>query len=169
MLVLALLPAACDRPPESYPPPGQRGPAAAAEGADAKMFVAMNDPYAESYIVKDVRGLEAGEWRWTGPEPTLHFVLETAENLLFRMEFSIAGATFKTTGPVTITFRVNGHELATEQYDSFGRKQFEKPVPAEWIEAGGDTIVSATIEPPWISPNNTKLGVILSRAGFVTE
>lgn len=169
MLAGVLLAAGCDRYPDSYPPPEQREPAAAAEGADAKMFVAMNDPYAESYIVKDIRGLEAGEWRWTGPEPTLHFVLDTAEKLRFRMEFSIAGATFKMTGPLTITFRVNGHKLATERYDSYGRKQFEKPVPAEWIEVGGDTIVSATIEPPWISSNNTKLGVILSRAGFVTE
>jgi hypothetical protein len=32
---------------------------------------------------------------------------------------------------------------------------------------GEDTIVMAHVEPVWVSPDGTKLGIILIRAGFV--
>ncbi len=166
LLLAAVL--GCNQYPESYPPPEQRTPPAPEETGDAKMFVAMNDPDAESYFIRDIRGLEAGQWRWTGPNPTLHFVLDRADGLKFVMDFSIAGATFETTGPVTLTFEINGRRLDSVRYDSYGRKHYEKEVPAGWIEPGADTIVSIRIDPVWVAPQTgTKLGIILQRAGFV--
>jgi hypothetical protein len=157
----------CGTQPEGYPPPEQREPLTAGEASEAKAFVAMNDAGAESYFVKDIRGLEGGQWRWTGPEPTLHFVLDKVENWKILIDFAVAGATFKDTGPVNVTVHVNDHLAAEEHYEEFGKKHIEEPVDPAWISAGGDTIVKMTVEPAWVSPNNTRLGVILVRAGFV--
>ena len=73
--------AACNRYPESCPPPEQRPSLTAEEAGEAKMFVAMNAADAEAYFVRDIRGLESGQWRWTGQEPTLHFIPDRTENL----------------------------------------------------------------------------------------
>ncbi len=170
VLATALLLAGCNQYPEEYPPPEQREALSAEEVGGEKTFVVANDPYAESFFIRDIRGLEAGQWRWTGAEPTFHFVLEKVENLKFVMGFSVAGATFKDTGPVTLRFFVNDQLLGEELYKEFGDKRFEKAVDPSWLEANGDTLVKVTIDPPWISPTNgTKLGVILTEAGFVEQ
>jgi len=158
----------CQRYPESYPPPEQRQPLTAAEAGEEKSFVEMNAADAASYFVRDVRGLEANQWRWTGQRPTLHFVLDQVENLKFVMDFAVAGAVLEQTGPLTVSFRINGRLLARETYATHGEKHFEKPVQASWLEAGGDTIVSAELDKVWVSPTDgVKLGIILKRAGFV--
>lgn len=161
---------ACNRYPESYPPPEQRAPLTAEQTGEAKMFVAASDANAESYFVRDIGGLEAGQWRWTGPNPTLHFVPDRRQGLKFVMDFAVASATYETTGPVTISWKVNGRPLATVRYEGHGDKHFEQAIPAEWIEAGEDVLVSASIRPVWKSPSDgAELGVIFSRAGLVPE
>ena len=166
-LMIAAAPA-CNRYPESYPPPEQRRELTAAEAGEAKSFVEMNDADAESYFIRDVRGLEANQWRWTGERPTLHFVLDSVENLKFAMDFAVAGAVIEQTGPLTVSFLVNGKLLDRIRYATHGEKHFEKPVDASWLEAGGDTIVSAELDKAWVSPaDGVKLGIILKRAGFV--
>jgi hypothetical protein len=169
-LAVTLLCAGCNQYPESYPPPEQREPLSAEEVGGEKTFVAANDPYAESFFIRDVRGLEAGQWRWTGAEPTFHFVLEKVENLKFVMGFSVAGATLKDTGPVTLKFFVNDRLLGEQLCEEFGDKRFEKAVDPSWLEANADTLVKVTIDPPWVSPaDGTKLGIILTEAGFVEQ
>ncbi len=158
----------CNRYPESYPPPEQRGAISPDEMGGLKTFVEASDPYAESYFIRDVRGLESGQWRWTGAEPTLHFVLERTEGLKFIMDYSIAGVTLEQTGPVTLRFSVNGRLLGERRHDTHGQYRFEAPVDPTWLEAGGDTLVKLTVDPPWVSPSDgTKLGIIFSRAGFI--
>ncbi|MCW5982414.1 MAG: hypothetical protein KIT09_30285 [Bryobacteraceae bacterium] len=161
--------AGCERAPESYPPPFQRGAAQGGRAPQYRHFVAMNDPDASSYFVADIgAGLENGAWRWTGARPELRFVLEKVEDLKFTMDFSIAGVTFEQTGPVTISFYVNNRLLETVRYPTFGEKRFEKAVDPSWLEPGEDTIAAARINPPWISPKDgTKLGIILVQAGFI--
>lgn len=167
ILIVLALALGCNRYPDSYPPPEQHEPLAEREVRSAKSFVAMNDPDAESYFVRDIRGLEAGQWRWSGAEPTFHFVLDETRNLKFLLEFAIAGATFKDTGPVSLTVVINDHVLGETRYNEPGDYVFEAPVDPAWLESGGDTLVKVTIDPSWTSPDNTQLGVILARAGFV--
>ncbi len=167
-LLLALLLAACNRYPESYPPPEQRQPPTAEEAGEAMEFVAMNDPDAESYFVRDIRGLEAGSWRWTGQQPTLRFALDHTNNRQFVMDFAVADAALRETGPITITVFVNERLLDRMRYQTHGEKHFEKAVDPSWLEAGEKTTVEIALDKVWVSPTDgTRLGVILLRAGFV--
>ena len=166
--LLLLAASSCSPYPDSYPPPIQRGPITDDEALGFRQSLAMNEPGAEAFFVRDIRALEGGAWRWTGPRPTLRFVLRKTEGLRFSMDFSVAGITFEQTGPVTVSVLINGKLLGRQRYDTFGEYHFEKPVDPSWLKAGEDTIVEAVVEPPWVAPSDgTKLGVILSRAGFV--
>ena len=169
-LALALALAGCNPYPDSYPLPEQRPALTAEEAGESRMFVAMNAADAESYFASDIRGLEGGQWRWTGQEPTLHFVLDHTDNLNFVMDYSVAGAIIGHTGPMTISVYVNDRLLGEVRHASHGENRFEKPVDPSWLEAGQDTIVRVAIDKVWVSPrDNVKLGIILSRAGFVGQ
>lgn len=170
LLALAMGPlAGCNRYPDSYPPPIQRGLAQQGQTGQYRHFIAMNDPDAANYFVSDIgAGLENDSWRWTGPRPEMRFVLEQVKDLKFTMDFSIAGVTFEQTGPVTVSFFINGRLLDRVRYAAFGEQRFEKEVDPAWLTAGRDTIAAAQIDPPWVSPKDgTRLGVILVHAGFV--
>ncbi len=167
-LLSALLLVACNRYPNSYPPPEQRRPLTAEEAGEALEFVAMNDPGVESCFVRDIRGLEAGTWRWTGQQPALRFALDHTENRRFVMEFAVAEAVLRQTGPITISFFINGRLLDRVRYATHGQKRFEKDVDPSWLTVAEDTIVEARLDKAWVSPaDGTRLGVILLRAGFI--
>lgn len=162
-----LLLAACA--PESYPPPAQRKPLPGFSPNPAGHVVHMNDPDAETHFVRDVsKTLEGGLWRWAYRRPELSFSLSSTENLRFFMDFAIAEATFKDTGPVTISFLVNGNLLDRVRYDRPGEQHFEKPVPSQWLRTDRQTVVAAEPDKVWTSKiDGAQLGFILIRAGFV--
>lgn len=163
----ALLIAACRFEPEAYPPPIQRSDTLT-PARPYRHFISMNDPDAMRYCLRDVSpALENGLWRWSGERPTFRFVLRQIEGLRFTMDFSIAGAVLEQTGPQTVSIFVNGRLLGRARYSEHGEQRFEKAVDPAWLKAGEDTIVTAVIEPVWVSPDGTRLGVILIRAGFV--
>jgi hypothetical protein len=164
-VLLAL--AGCGGAPESYSPPPQRQ---ALVKRPHGLFVNMNDPDVDEYIAGDTiqRWLEAGTWRWTHEQPQLNFFCDRARPLKFTMDFLLPHENFAATGPVTISYRVNGRLLAKVRYDTPGAKHFEKPVPAGWIQSNAPVLFRADIDPPWIAPSDhAKLGVVLFRAGFI--
>jgi hypothetical protein len=164
--LLVVLLSACSSQPDVYAPPMQRKPQLGPETGHLKHFIAMNDPYAEEHFLRDVRPLEAGYYRWTGQRPMFHFVLSTVRDLKLTMDFSVSSETFKVTGPVTVEYYVNGRQLDKVVYDKPGEKHFEKPVPADWLVKGGDTVVSAELDKVYVAEDGVKLGVTLVRAGF---
>src|SRR6266446_5307426 len=98
--------------------------------------VNMNDPYAMAYVVQDVRDLlEAGAWRWTSPRPELRFYLDDIRGLKFTTDFTVPESGFRRTGPVTISFSVNGQLLDRVKYEKPGKQHFERPVPDSWLHA----------------------------------
>lgn len=167
--VLLLCLCGCKAIPDSYPPPIQREPIAGALPDAVGPLVNMSDPNAEEYIVKDVaKWLEGGSWRWCNLRPELRFRLPKTAGWKFTMSFSIVDATFKTTGPVTLTFLVNGHALDKVRYTQPGEYVFEKPVPAEWLRAKEDNHVAVESAPHWTSPSDhVVLTFTLTRAGFI--
>jgi hypothetical protein len=160
---------ACVNIPDSYAPPVQRKPLDIIEPTGAKAFLRMGDAITANNIVGDINEtIESGAWRWTKRKPTMRFQLKRVINQKFKADLSIAEVTFKGTGPVTITFVINDHELARVTYDKPGRHPFEKDVPAEWLHAVGDNIVSMEIDKLWTSPtDHVELGYILASAGFL--
>lgn len=167
MLCLLAL-SACDRLPESYPPPEQRPPIAGVNllGPDA-MMVAMGSTDADPFIVKDIYGYSKTSWRWTKKEPTVRVVVLSADHLNFSVDFAIWQDGFKITGPLTISFLVNGRLLDKVRYTTPGDKHFDKLVPADWLAGNNEATVGLSVDKLYTAPTDgAKFGVILVRLGL---
>ena len=68
----------------------------------------MTDPHADAYLVKDVADQGPGTWRWVYDHPVLRFLVPDVPRLKFAMDFAIPERTMRETGPVTLTFSING-------------------------------------------------------------
>jgi len=157
---------ACDRLPESYPPPEQQPPVGDLDAVPNAMMVSMDSPDSDRLIVKDIY---AGgmPWRWTRNEPTVRVPLLSTENLKFSVDFTLWDETFKVTGPVEISFLVNGELLDKVLYATSGSKHFEKPVPADWLRGNEEATLALSIGKVYVSYRDaSKFGVILTRLGL---
>jgi hypothetical protein len=167
--LLALGLAGCVSIPDTYAPPMERRPVTGYGSNSFGAVVSMSDPSAPAHIVKDISpSLESGAWRWTLQRPELRFTVSRVKDVRFVMDFAVAKTTFDSTGPVTISFYVNGKLLDKVRYDEPGNKHFEKPVPPEWLATDRMNTVAAEIDKMYVSPQDgNQLGFILSRAGFI--
>ncbi len=136
----------------------------------AVTLVKLSDEDAGQYTVRDVvNGTEANAWRWSNERPEFKFRLDENRNYLAIMDFTIADATFKVTGPVTIEFFVGSHPLRKLIYTKPGKYLFEEAVPSGWT-TDPFTTFAAHISPVWTSPDDSaRLGVLLMRAGFLAK
>lgn len=164
----AILLGACQNMPEPYAPPVQRQPFENFRPYRVARIVEMSDPYASPHIVQDISdAIEAGTWRWTAQRPTVRVTLKQVENLKYVIDFTVPEATLKVTGPVTVSFTVNGRVLDRMRYATPGAQHFEKAVPADWVEANHDALVGAEIDKVWVAPQDKRtLGFILMRIGL---
>jgi hypothetical protein len=129
----------------------------------------MADYDAERLFIKDIDAtLQGGTWRWTGKRPTIRLHPHTNQKLAYSIDFAIAGSTIQQTGPVTLSFFVNDHLLDSVRYASEGRRRFQKPVPAAWLEPGENVILAAEIDKMWTPPppGGPPLGFILVSLGL---
>jgi hypothetical protein len=159
----------CVQMPETYAPPVQRQPLDQARPYRISRVVRMGDPDAAMFFVQDITPgkAEGGVWRWTGKRPTVKVRLRTVENQKLSMDFTIPEVTFAKTGPVTVTFFVNGQQLDQVRYDSPGARRYEKPVPKEWLKANEENLVAAEIDKTFDeNPDGSKLGFILTSLGL---
>jgi hypothetical protein len=154
--------------PDYYAPPIQRKPLTGADPSPVGRFVNLAETNAEAYVIRDVNhGSEGDLWRWTRKRPELRFFLETIDHLDFKADFSIADATFKDTGPVTISVFINGNLLDKIKCAEPGEKHFSKPVPESFLHAKALNFVALDIDKVWVSKTDgAELGFILIRAGF---
>jgi hypothetical protein len=170
LLGLALCLTGCDRLPESYAPPEQRHPVEGYNPGPDPMMVAMSDPDASQHIVKDIYPPNNPAWRWTGQNPTVQLPVLSNENMKVNAEFLIWEVSFPQTGPLEITFLVNGRQLDKVRYTAPGLKHFEKPVPAEWLAVNTNATLAMYIDKLYVTPRDgLKFGVILTHMGFKPE
>jgi hypothetical protein len=164
-----LLSSGCARYPDPSAPPPQRAPVEAVSLPAPPTIVEMGGPGAERAIVKDITGGQTNSsWRWTGQAPAVRVALKTTAALKFHAEFAIPEVTFRETGPVTIRWMVNGRVLDTVRYARPGSEQFEKPVPPDWLKPNSENVAGAELDKIYVAKGDgAKLGVILSRIGFV--
>lgn len=127
----------------------------------------MSDANSDAYIAQGFRAKSEGSWRWAHEHPELRFYLPQIGQVKFTATFSFPEQNLKLTGPVTISFSINGHFLDRARYESPGEKQFTRRVPPEYLKQNGLNLVS--IEPDKVAEPNPgeKLSFILIRAGFV--
>jgi hypothetical protein len=158
----------CQNMPDPYPPPEQRPAAESFVPLRLQAVVDMGDADSGRHFVQDITGLDGGTWRWSGKRPTVRVKAHTTENLRYTIDFAIADATLKVTGPVTVTFLVNDRVLDKAHYDHAGNQHFEKAIPAGWVTAGQDVTVGAEIDKVWTPPDKGPvLGMVLVRIGIM--
>jgi hypothetical protein len=161
---------ACQNLPEAYAPPQQRPLIPEDRPYHISRVMSMNQADAPSRFVRDISAALAGTWRWTGQRPAIDIFMRANQGILYVIDFAVPDATFKDTGPVTLSFYVNDHLLDTVRYATPGDKHFEKPVPPEWIPVGRESTVSAEIDKVWTAPTDgVKLGFVLVRMGLTQQ
>jgi hypothetical protein len=162
-----MLAAGCSRAPDIYQPPIQRKPLTGPE-AHLGQFINMNEPMADAYIVRDVsRTTENNRWRWAHRHPQLRFYLRSIDKWKFVLDAGVPDAIFKDIGPVTLTIRINQHELDKLRFEKPGDRHFEKPVPREFLQPGSENFVSIEPDKQWVSKEDgAVLTFVLSAAGF---
>ena len=158
---------ACVKQDEIYAPPYQRRPLAGPDTSRLKHFIAMNDPDAPAHLVRDVHSeLQGGLWRWTGQRPLIRFILPRgAKRLKFIMDFAIPDDVMKQTGPLTVTYFINTHQIDQITYSKPGDQHFEKAVEPGWL-ADLDNVASAELSKVFVGEDGARLGLALVRAGF---
>jgi hypothetical protein len=169
--ILALLPVAffpaCNRLPESFPPPQQRAALFVPKAGALGPFLSMSDPNADAYLVKDVADRGPGTWRWVYDHPVLRFAVPDVTRVNFAMDFAIPERTFRETGPVTMTIRINRELLDRFVCRQPGEQHYAHPVPRELVRTNAINLVAIDPDPVWVSKaDGGRLGFILSRAGF---
>jgi hypothetical protein len=113
-------------------------------------------------------GAGASRWRWTGEKPAFLFYVPARAGVGFKMDFVIHSATFKQTGPLWMTVRINGKTLGRKLYNSPEEHTFEQAVPPEMLRADGVTLVETALDKYYISPDDgQKLGYLFMDGGFV--
>lgn len=157
----------CTRLPDSFAPPAQRAPLIVAPANGLGYFLSMDDPHADLYLVQDFQDHGPGTWRWAYSHPVLRFFVPDVPRLKFTMDFSLPDRTFRDTGPVTLTIRINGTLLDRHLCDQPGQLQYSRTVPREILRPNAVNLVAIDPDPIWVSKaDGGRLGFILSRAGF---
>lgn len=132
------------------------------------MLLEMSGAGVSSHIVKDIDPRGPGsQWRWTKQNPTVKILAITTQDLKLNADFSLWDVAFRQTGPVELTFLVNGHTLDRIRYTAPGEKHFEKAIPPEWLATDEESTISVQIDKLYTAPQDgAKFGFILSRIGF---
>jgi hypothetical protein len=159
--------AACNRLPESFPPPAQRTALFVPKAGTLGPFLSMSDPNADAYLVQGVADHGPGTWRWVFDHPVLRFALPAVTQVNFTMDFAIPERTMRETGPVTFTIRINGSVLDRPVWDKPGELHYAHTVPPQLLRPNAINLVAIDPDPVWVSQaDGGRLGFILSRAGF---
>ena len=156
----------CGRRPGVYPPPPQQSLDLGPDPGWLGPFVTMDDPMAENYIVRDI-STEIGYRRWAFLHPELRFRVKESRHLKFTAEFAIPEVTFKVTGPVTVSYMVNGRMLGSVHCPRAGDYRIEEAVPAGLVQPDKEAHVAFSASPRWVSPDDgAELSFFLHSAGF---
>jgi hypothetical protein len=160
---------ACSTGPEWYAPPAQRKALEGAGDGRIARYIEMNAPNADAHLMRDIsRYIEGGVWRWAGPHPQMRFFVESARHLRFSLDFAITESVFQQTGPMTLSFLVNGQPFDKSRHDRPGEYHYERQVPESMLRAGQENLVEIEPDRIWTSKEDgTQLSIILIRAGFV--
>ncbi|HVY93003.1 MAG TPA: hypothetical protein VHA14_09650 [Bryobacteraceae bacterium] len=163
LLWSALALCSCDRFPDFVAMPEQRPRFDDPERWER--MVRMTDVDARDHFVSDIFEPLAANWRWTGKRPMI--LLNAPPNIqrAYRMEFVVPEQSFRVTGPVEITFVVNGHVLDRKKYTAAGAYVFEKDVPPDWI-ATGEASLGAEIDKVVPAPNGSAYGFLMVAIGL---
>jgi hypothetical protein len=166
-LVPALLAAGCNQLPD-YPPPPQREPLRRPNAVALSYFLNVANPNADAYIVKDIGDkTEGGGFRWVYAHPVLRFLVPPMEHPKFLVDFALPEPTFRMTGPVTLTFSINGRFFDKRRFAEMGQQHYEREVGDGFLMFGALNLVAIDPDKVFVAEDGVKLGFPFSRVGFV--
>jgi len=126
----------------------------------------MNDPDADDYIVRDIAS-NPGVFRWAFLHPELRFRVSESENLRFTAEIALPESIFPVTGPMHISYSINGKVLGTVYCSHPGKYELDKPVPSAWVPPNQYLRIEFSSDRHWISAEDgAQLSFLLFEAGF---
>jgi hypothetical protein len=165
-LLAACCLASCKAPNISYPIPEQHlSQPLTLKPVD--LLLEMNDEDLSSHVVADIREeLNGGEWRWSGKRPELSIFVAQVEGLRFSADFSIWDTGLAQTGPLTLTFLVNGRAVGTVRYQNGGGYHYESPIPAGILLPFHDNSIGISVDKLYVGADGELFGIILTRMGF---
>lgn len=133
-------------------------------------MIQAGDPVAAVQFTKGFYTVENGAWRWTAHAftVTLHPPRGAAANgARLVLKFALPDAVFQKVGPIKMMARVNGLDLAPEEFKAAGDQTYSREVPGTALGADAVT-VDFTLD-KFIAPTPgdlRELGVIVSTVGF---
>lgn len=169
LLLAVLILSSCSRESAFEPIPAQSPSVAAPDPPSFPCLALMTQARADQFIVTGIPlGLGAGAERWTSESPAVKCKLPSSGPWNVVMDFIVAGATLRETGPITLTFTVDGQEVERLRCDHIGEYKLRAPLPAALAIPGRELVLQATVDKPWVAPSDgSKLGVLVSAMGFV--
>jgi hypothetical protein len=157
----------CQNMPAPYPLPAQQHGFENARPHRVGYFVDTSDPNSVSQILSGITPGGPAPSKWTLQNPAVRVVPHTNQGLRYTIDFDVPNVTFRVTGPVTLTFLVNGHVLESVRYVVAGSYHYEKPVPPDWMTPFSDTTLAVHIDKVFIAAaDGAELGFILTRIGL---
>jgi hypothetical protein len=166
-LAPALLAVGCHQLPD-YPPPPQREPLVRADTAGLSYFLNVANLNADAYVVQGIGSATEGwGFRWAFAHPVLRFLVPPMDHPKFVMDFALPEPTFRVTGPVTLTFSINGRLFDNRGFAEMGQQHYEHEVPEGFLRFGALNLVSIAPDKLFVAKDGAKLGFVFSRAGFV--
>jgi hypothetical protein len=166
IVIAGALCTSCGRQPAEYPVPAQRSLNLGQEPGGLGAFVTMDDAAADDYIVRDIAP-NRDHHRWAFAHPELRFRIKESGFATFTAEFALPEATFKATGPVSVSAAVAGKTLGSIRCDHAGDYRIELPVPPGILAPGKEVHVTLEAAPRWVSPaDGAELSFYLKSAGF---
>jgi hypothetical protein len=149
----------------SVPLPPQRRSYAGPEPREFGAFARVADPRDIGHLVRGLR--PSGRWAWTDRRAALRFLVDDPRPQKFTADLFIAVRTFEQTGPIDISWRIDGRLLGALRCDAPRQFVFEKPVPEGWIERGRPIEVELEADKASVAPDGVEYGFLLVSAGFV--
>jgi len=129
----------------------------------------MSNPNASAYIVQGISdNTEGTGYRWAYAHPVLRFLVPRMDHPRLVMDFALPERMWRITGPVTLTFSLNGRFFDRWVSTAPGQLHYEKEVPAELLHWDALNLLSIEPDKVWASEaDGNKLGFVIARVGFV--
>lgn len=163
LLAAVLLQAGCT--PAEAPLPPQRPTYSGPERAPYGAYLRVADPNAAAAIVSGVR--PEARWGWTARHAKLRFHIPDGRAYDFSANLYLAAETLPRTGPVAISFAIDGKPLGVLRAGEPREYTFTRPVPAGWLRAGATVEVAIETDRVWTAPDGAEYAFLLVAAGFL--
>jgi hypothetical protein len=148
----------------------QRGTFKASDDGKLATMVQVADPRVAAQLTKGFYPIENQAWRWTQSKfsVSLRPPRTGAQNgARLVLKFVIPDVVLQKLHSLTLSAKVNGIDLAPEQYSRSGDQTYSRDVPAVALPAAAVSVDFALDKSLPPSPSdNRELGVIVSAVGF---